>query len=245
MLHQLGVVVKRSEIAKLLTYATCNRFMQRGAMFSQVNIGRGVIDLLVLTKVSVSSLQHGGYGLTCEITGVEIKSCRNDFTSDKKWLGYLVCGILDRFEFVTMEGAITPKDLTADAIKQQFTVPQTKAQWRESLRHGGRRRYIEDTSLPDIWGLDGVALEKVNKCVGLKVYSQESLEEIKRKLRITKHPWLPTPKPLKKAFMLNGCLPDNLIYGGWREDRADLLKRLLFKGSNETQNRLRMEVGSE
>jgi hypothetical protein len=43
------------------------------------------------------------------VTGFEIKSCRADFTADKKWRNYI--GRTDRFSFVTTPGIIKPNEL--------------------------------------------------------------------------------------------------------------------------------------
>lgn len=226
--------MNRIEIAAVLTYATCNRLLNQGVTFPQVSFGRGRIDLLNLSKFQVVKSDNSVV-FECSIGGYEVKSCRQDFLSDDKWLRYLTCEVLDRFEFVCPEGVITSEDLEPATVLDRLS---------EVKRFGLQVMGFE---------IDKMIAQVVQR-IGLKTYSQEQIEKMRQDLgevhygwddkKIIHPGWFPSPKIVKRTMNLKRYrpkLPENVVH--WKISRADILRKILYRGSSEFARRLREEAG--
>jgi len=226
--------MNRTEIAAVLTYATCNRLLNQGVTFPQVSFGRTRIDLLNLSKFKAVKSDNGVI-FECSIGGYEVKSCRQDFLSDGKWLRYLTCEVLDRFEFVCPEGVITSEDLEPATVLDRLS---------KGNRFGLQIMGFETDEM----------IAKVVRRVGLKTYSQEQIEKMKQDLaevhydwddkKIIHPSWFPCPKVVKRTMNLKRHrpkLPENVRY--WEVSKVDILRRILYRGGSEFAKRLREEAG--
>jgi hypothetical protein len=92
----------RKNTTRLLTTAAISYlrhkyFHKTVAMFSEVEVASNLrVDVLCLTYND-------------EVTVFEIKSCKEDFKTDRKWQKYL--NYCNYFYFITTDGAIKPSDL--------------------------------------------------------------------------------------------------------------------------------------
>lgn len=114
-LSHLWKKIKRSDVTRILTLDVITTLYYRNKVLEQVGISKHPAitpipwDEKYHIDICTIESQRPDGRKPFMVTGYEIKSCRSDFTSDKKWRNYL--GRTDRFFFVAPIGVIKPSEL--------------------------------------------------------------------------------------------------------------------------------------